>query len=306
MIEYDVLILGGGPAGLTAVIYASRARLKTGLIENVVPGGQAAKTELIENYPGFDEGILGAELMERMVRQATRFGLQIHSEQVTGLDWKGAVKKIETDQDVYLTKTVIVATGSDSKRLNVPGEKEFKGSGVSTCATCDGPSSANMDVVVVGGGSSGIQESLFLTRFVRSIKLVEFMDKMNAEKILQDKALDNPKFTFYLGHEVLSINGDSKVRSVTVRDRKTGEKKDLPAERVFVWIGMIPNTGFLKGHVRLSPAGYILTDEDLRTSVSGVFAAGDAREKGIRQISTAVGDGTIAALSALHYIENFS
>lgn len=302
-VEHDVIILGAGPAGLTAGIYTARAQLKTLILERLMPGGQAALTEWVENFPGFDQGVSGAELMQKMEAQAKRFGVEILSEPVTGVDFTQFPKQVFSNGKSFLSKTVIVATGTDPKRLNVPGENEFKGRGVSYCATCDGPFFKDKDVVVVGGGSSGVQESLYLTRFVRSIHLVEWFDHLTAEKILQARALENPMFTFYLGHEVLSINGTQKVESVTVRDRKTGETKILPAEGVFIWVGLLPNTDFLKGHIELDEYGYVPVDPHMQTSVPGVFAAGDVCAKTVRQITTAVGDGTIAAQSAVHYLE---
>jgi len=303
MKSYDILILGGGPAGITAGIYASRAQLKVGLLEKLMPGGQVAVTEWIENYPGFEEGVAGPELMQRMVKQAKRFGLEFLTGSVSDINLNGDTKKVTTKQEEYQAKTIIIATGTDPKLLNVPGEDRFKGRGVSYCATCDGPFFKDKDIVVVGGGNSGIQEGLYLTRFVRSIQLVEFMDHLNAEKILQKKARENPKFKFFLNHKVISINGEQNVSSVTVEDRETGEQKELNADGVFIWVGMIPNTDFLPDKLKKDKYGFIITDENMQTSVPGVYAAGDVREKEIRQITTAVGDGATAAEFALKYLE---
>lgn len=303
MKSYDILILGGGPAGLTAGIYTSRAQLKVGLLEKLMPGGQVAVTEWVENYPGFEEGIAGPELMQRMEKQARRFGLEIITGGVTEIELNGDIKKVKTNKEEFEAKAVIITTGTNPKLLNVPGEEKFKGRGVSYCATCDGPFFKDKDIVVVGGGNSGIQEGLYLTRFVRSIKLVEFMDHLNAEKILQQKAREHSKFSFYLNHKVKSINGDQKVTSVTVEDRKTGKSKELTADGVFIWVGMIPNTDFLSQKVEMDQYGFIKTNDHLETSVPGVFAAGDVREKDIQQIATAVGDGAIAAEFALKHIE---
>jgi len=303
MAEYDVLILGGGPAGLTAGLYAGRAELKVALIERLMPGGQVASTEWIENYPGFPEGVNGVELMQGIEKQARKFGLEIKSGSIESMDLKSSPKIVKAGGEIYQAKTVIVATGTDPRLLNVPGEKELKGRGVSYCATCDGPFFKEKDIAVIGGGSSGVQESLYLTRFVKSIHLIEYMDNLNAEKVLQHRARDNGKFTFYLGHEVISINGENKVESVTAKDRKTGEDKEIKVDGVFIWVGLIPNTDFLKGHLKLNNWGYIPADPTMATSVPGVFAAGDVCEKEIRQITTAVSDGTVAAESALKYIE---
>jgi len=303
MKSYDILILGGGPAGLTAGIYAGRAQLKVALLEKLAPGGQVAVTEWIENYPGFEEGVSGAELMQRTQKQAKKFGLEFLTGTITNIELKGAVKKVKTNQEEYQAKAIIISTGTEHKLLGVPGEEKFKGRGVSYCATCDGPFFKEKDIVVVGGGNSGIQEGLYLTRFVRSIKLVEFLDHLNAEKILQHKAQENSKFTFFLNHKVLSINGEQKVTSVSVEDRKTGKSKELQADGVFIWVGMIPNTKFLQSKVELDEYGYIITDEKMQTSIPGVYAAGDVRKKDIHQIVTALGDGAIAAEFALKYLE---
>jgi len=305
MSEFDVLILGGGPAGLTAGIYAGRAQLKVGMVERLMPGGQVASTDRVENYPGFEEGIEGMHLMQKMEKQARKFGLEILSGNVDEIQFDTYPKKVRAGGKEFLGKTIIIATGTDPKLLNVPGEKEFKGKGVSYCATCDGPFFKEKDVVVVGGGSSGVQESLYLSRFVRSIHLVEFMDHLNAEIILQKRARDDPKFHFYLGHEVLAIHGGKTVKSVMIKNRKTGDTMEIPADGVFMWVGLVPNTSFLKGIVDLNPWGYIVTNEEMETSLKGVFAAGDVREKSVRQITTAVGDGTVAAQSAIRILESF-
>ena len=303
---YDVLIIGGGPAGLTAGLYAGRARLTTGMIERLMPGGQVAGTEFIENYPGFAEGITGTDLMMAMEKQARNFGLEISSGTIETIDLKSSPKTVVASGKTYQSKTVIISTGTDHKSLNVPGEQEFKGRGVSYCATCDGPFFKDKDIVVVGGGSSGIQESLYLTRFVNSINLIEYMDHLNAEKILQNRAMENPKFTFHLNHEVTAINGTQKVESVTVKNRATQKSRDIPAAGVFIWIGMVPNTAFLDDQVDLNRWGFIKAGEDCKTSIPGVFAVGDVREKEIRQITTAVADGTIAAEGAFKYIESLN
>lgn len=303
MSVYDVLIIGGGPGGLTAGIYAGRAQLKVGMIERLMPGGQVATTDWVENYPGFEEGISGIDLMQKVEKQARRFGLEILSGTIEEVDFDANPKKIVASGNDYLAKVIIIATGTDPKLLNIPGEKEFKGKGVSYCATCDGPFFKDKDVVVVGGGSSGVQESLYLTRFVHSIQLVEFMDHLNAEKILQQKAREDSKFSFYLNHEVISISGERTVKSVTIKNRSTGEQKELKADGVFIYVGLLPNTNFLQGKIELNKWGYIVTNENMETSASGVFAAGDVRDKTIRQITTAVGDGTIAAESALKFID---
>ncbi len=305
MDNYDLIIIGGGPAGLTAGIYASRAQLRVGMIERLMPGGQVASTEWVENYPGFENGISGFDLMQNMEKQARKFGLEIISGKVEDIYLNDSIKKIVANGTEYKTKTVVIATGSDPRLLNIPGEKEFKGRGVSYCATCDGPFFKDKNVVVVGGGSSGLQESLYLSRFVKSIKLVEIMTYLNAEKILQKRARENPKFSFYLNHEVLSINGEQKVESVSVLDRDSGKQTEIEADGIFIWVGLNPNTQFLKDKIELDKWGYVVTNKNMETSVPGVFAAGDVCSKTIRQISTAVGDGTVAAELALKFIENY-
>jgi len=303
MTEYDLIIIGGGPAGMTTAIYAGRAELKVAMIEKMMLGGQVATTDWVENYPGFEDGISGAELMQRMEKQAKRFGLEVIFGIAEEVDLEKTPKRVVAGGKEYTAKNIVIATGTDHKLLNIPGEKEFKGRGVSYCATCDGPFFKDKDVVVVGGGNSGIQESLYLSRFVRSIKLVEFLDHLNAEKILQQRAHNDPKFTFYLNHEVLSINGEKSVESVTIKERSTGEEKILAASGVFIWVGLDPNTDFLKGKVELDRWGYVITNDEMESSVKGVFAVGDVRSKGVRQISTAVGDGTIAAQSVVKRLE---
>jgi len=303
---YDLIIIGGGPAGLTAGIYATRGKLDTLLLERLSPGGLVASTEWVENYPGYPEGIVGAELIKKMEEQAAKFGLQtmLYNE-VTSVDLKSSIKSVKVDQQEYRSKAVIIASGTEPKKLNIPGEEKFKGRGVSYCATCDGAFFQGKDIVVIGAGSSGIQEGLFLTRFVNSITVVEFMPQMNAEKILQERALNEPKFKFFLNHMVTSINGENRVESITMKSRETGEEKTIPAAGVFVYVGWNPMTHFLKGQVDLDKWGYIIAGEDTKTSLPGVFAAGDVRQKILRQITTATSDGTVAAFMAERYVEEF-
>jgi thioredoxin reductase (NADPH) len=304
MSGYDLIVIGGGPAGLTAGLYASRSQMKTLLLERMMTGGQAASTEWIENYPGFEQGISGAELASKMEAQARRFGLEVANAAVTELFPDERPMRVVTDGGEHLARSIIIATGSDPKKLNVPGEAEFRGKGVSYCATCDGPFFRDKDVVTVGGGSSGVQESLYLTRFVKSIRLVEFTDRLNAEKILQQRARENEKISFFLSHRIVSINGTKKVESVSVENRADGTRSDFRADGVFIWVGLKPNTEFLNGCLPLDAIGGVLTDADMATKLPGVFAAGDVRSKTVRQVSTAVGDATLAAESALHYVES--
>jgi thioredoxin reductase (NADPH) len=301
---YDLIIIGGGPAGLTAGIYATRAKLKTVLLERLNVGGLVASTDWVENYPGFPEGIAGAELTKKMEGQAVKFGLEIAPyKEVNSADLKGKIKTIKVDDEEYKAKAVIVASGTEPKKLNIPGEEKFKGRGVSYCATCDGAFFKEKDIVMIGGGSSGIQEGLFLTRFVKSITVVEFMPHLNAEKILQDRAHKEPKFKFLLNHMATSINGENQIDSVTIKNRETNEEKSIPCAGVFIYVGWDPKTEFLKGQVDLNKWGYVVAGEDTKTSAPGVFVAGDVRDKNLRQITTAVSDGTVAAFMAERCVE---
>lgn len=304
---YDLIIIGGGPAGLTAGIYAARGKLDTLLLDRLAPGGLVASTEWVENYPGFPEGIAGAELMKKMEEQAQKFGLEITSiKEVLSVDFKNRTKTVKVEDGEYKTKAVIVATGTQPKKLNIPGEDKFRGRGVAYCATCDGPLFKDRNIVVIGAGSSGIQEGLYLLRFVRSVTVVEFLPRMTAEKILQERALKEPRMKFYLNHMVTSINGENKVESVTIKSRDTGEETKTDAQGVFVYVGLTPITGFLKGEIELDKWGYISAGEDTKTSVPGVFAAGDVRQKILRQIATAIGDGATAAFMVEKYVEEFT
>ncbi|RKY75683.1 thioredoxin-disulfide reductase [candidate division KSB1 bacterium] len=307
MTDYDLLILGGGPAGLTAGIYAGRALLKVAMLEKLVPGGQVAQTDWIENYPGFEDGVAGFDLVQKMDKQARRFGLEVMSAEVTDVDFSGAVKKVITGTKEYTAKAVIVTTGTDPKLLGIPGEKEFKGKGVSYCGTCDAPFFKDRDVIVVGGGSTSVQEALYLTKFAKSVKLIsrrETMKELKAERILIDRALKEPKLEFVMHHRLTSINGNNKIESVTLEYIKTGEKREQKIDGVFIFIGYDPNTGFLKGKIDLDDWGYIKTDENMETSAKGVYAAGDVRAKNVKQITTAVGEGTVAAEHAIKLVES--
>lgn len=304
---YDIIIIGGGPAGLTAGIYASRARLKTLLLEKNIIGGLAATTDRIENYPGFPDDVSGMDLLERMRKQAERFGTEIKEfEEVR--DVKPLNKRIEitTVQGKYSALSVVIASGSEPKKLNVPGEEKFRGRGVSYCATCDGPLFGEKDVAVVGCGNSGLQEGEYLLKFVKSITFVEFLPRMTAEKILQERFQNRKNTRFLLNHKLISIDGDETVSSIVVRDRGKGKEEELPVSGVFVYVGLKPNSDFLKDVVELDTSGFVVTNEKTETSIPGIFAAGDIRSKDVRQISTAVGEGTLAAIAAEKYIEAVS
>ena len=303
---HDVIIIGGGPAGLTAGIYAARERLDTLLLEKAICGGLTATTGLVENYPGFSEGISGMDLMNKFKKQAERFELKIDEfKEVKKIEPAGKRKsiKVKTDEKEYSAYAVIVASGSIPKRLNVPGEEEYRGKGVSYCATCDGPLYRGKDVAIIGCGNSGLQEGESLLKYVKSAAFIEFLPFMTATKILQERLQKNKNATFLLNHALTSINGVAQVNSVTAKDRQTGKEEKLKVSGVFIYAGFLPNSKFLEGIAKLDKAGYIVTNEKMRTSASGIYAAGDVRSKDIRQIDTACADGTIAAISALDYIK---
>ena len=295
---HDVIIAGGGPAGISAGIYAARARLKTVIVEKLMPGGQAAVTDFIENYPGFPEGIGGADLMTHMRDQAERFGCEFDSGEVTAVDMKQ--KTLTTPLQTYNWKSLIIATGADPRRLQVPGEENLMGRGISFCATCDGALFSGRKVAVVGGGDSAVKEAIFLTKFVSQVFIIHRRQELRAEKIIQEKAFENEKITFIWDSVVTEIRGEQRVQSLGIKNVKTGQESELAVEGAFIYIGRIPNTSLF--NVKKDAAGYILTDEDMNTSVKGVFAAGDCRSKAHRQVATAVGDGAAAAMSAEAYM----
>jgi len=307
MADYDILILGGGPAGLTAGIYAGRALLNVAMIEKLVPGGQVAQTDWVENYPGFENGIAGFDLVQNMEKQARKFGLKVLSGEVTDVDFTGSDKVVKAAGKEYSAKSIIIATGTEPRMLGIPGEKEFKGHGVSYCGTCDAPFFKDKVVFVVGGGSTSVQEALYITKFAKSVKLIsrrETMEELKAEKILINRALAEPKLEFIMHHRLTTINGSDRVNSVTMEYIKTGEKKEYDVDGVFIFIGYIPNTHFLEGKVDIDDQGYIKTNGDMETSVKGVYAAGDVRAGNIKQITAAVGEGTVAVEHAIKTINS--
>jgi len=301
--RYDLIIIGGGPAGLTAGLYAARARLKALLIERGIPGGQAAVTSHIENYPGFPEGIDGPELGQRMKEQAVHFGLEFLTAEVGSVTLEDNLKVVHTDQGTLKARALIIATGTQNATLGVPGERELKGRGVSYCATCDGAFFRDKTVAVVGGGDSAIDEALFLTRFVKEAIIIHRRDALRATKILQDRAFANPKIRFQWNSVVEEILGQSTVQGVIVRNVKTGQKATLPVDGIFIYIGLKPNTAFLGDLLRLDERGYIITNEEMETNIPGIFAAGDVRAKSLRQVITACADGAIAAVNADRYLQ---
>ena len=300
---YDVIIIGGGPAGMSAAIYAARARLKTLIIEKAGCGGQIAITDHLENYPGFETGINGFELAVKMQTQATAFGSEIAYGEVVSIEVTNKVKKVILQDKEFDTKTIIVASGAAFKKLNVPGEQEFIGKGVSYCATCDGPFFRNKEIAVVGGGDSALQEAIYLTKFATKVNLIHRRNEFRAAKILQEKVLANDKINVILDSVVEEICGTQMLESLKVKNVKTGTVINLAVNGVFLFVGWQPNTEFLKNSGINLENGYIVTNELMETNIDGVFACGDVRKKQLRQVVTAVSDGAISAISAQHYIE---
>jgi len=300
---YDVIIIGAGPAGMTAAVYASRANMSTLMIERGVPGGQMTNTEEIENYPGYDS-ILGPELSNKMFEHAKKFGAEYAYGDIKQIIDGEEYKTVDAGTKQFKARSIIIATGAQFKKLGVPGESEFGGRGVSYCAVCDGAFFKGRELVVVGGGDSAVEEGVYLTRFASKVTIVHRRDKLRAQKILQQRAFENEKIDFIWNHTVKEIHGkDGKVNAVTLVNTVTGEEKEFKTDGVFVYIGMVPLTKPFENLNITNEAGYIITNELMETSVPGVFAAGDVREKNLRQIVTATGDGSIAAQSAQRYVE---
>ncbi len=303
MEKYDVIIVGGGPAGVTASIYTARANLKTMVIEKTAVGGQIVLSDIIENYPGFPEPIVPTKLLENMQKQAENFGVKFEFDEITEIKKDSDGFILKSDWDEFHARAVILAVGSVPKKTNVPGEEKFMGKGVAFCATCDGPFFKGKDVVVIGAGNSGVQEGLFLLNYVKSLKFIEFLPKINAEKILQDRIKQKENVEFYLNTQLLEIIGEDKITGVRVKNRETGEEKILPAEGVFVYIGYSPNTKFLNGLVELDERGYIVTNERLETSVKGIYAAGDVVKGTKSQVVIVAGSGATAAMNLIEDLE---
>lgn len=299
---YDVIIIGGGPAGLTAGLYASRAKLRTLLIEKGVIGGQMANAEHVENYPGFPDGIRGLELGELMHRQATKFGTETITAEVTGVSFTEEEKVVKTGEGDYLAKAVIIAGGAVPNRLGVPGEEQFVGKGVSYCATCDGAFFIDQVVAVIGGGDSAIDEGLFLTRFASKVIVIHRRDQLRAGKILQQRAFANPKMDFVWDTVAEGIVGDAQLKQLNLRNVKTDKSSTLQVSGAFIYVGLHPDTDYLRGIVPLDESGHIITNERMETDIPGVFAAGDIRHNSARQAITAAGDGVTAALSAERFL----
>jgi thioredoxin reductase (NADPH) len=301
--NYDIVIVGGGPGGITAGLYGARANRKVVMIEKYMPGGQIANTEEVEDYPGFDR-ISGAELAMKMSEHAQKFGLEVVSDEVLEVYTDGADRMVSTaSSDLYRARAVILATGGSPNKLNVPGEEEFSGKGVSYCAICDGAFFKDEIIAVVGGGDAAVEEAIFLTKFGSKVIVIHRRDKLRAQKIIQERAFKNPKIEFIWDSVVEAVNGDDRVRSLTVKNVKTGEKSSLEVGAVFVFIGFVPNSNIVREPLKKDEGGYIITDSRMETSVKGIYACGDVRSQLVRQITNAVGDGTTAAIAAEKYME---
>jgi thioredoxin reductase (NADPH) len=302
--HYDLMIIGGGPAGLAAALYAARFRLKTVLIEKMIVGGMASTTYKIENYPGFPEGVSGLDLSQKMAEQVTRLGVPIIYGQALKLKNLKNEKRLLVDSRTISAKAVILASGTLPSRLGIPGEKEFVGRGVSYCATCDGPFYQDKHIMVIGGGNAAVEEALFLTRYGSKVSIVHRRDELRADRIVAERAKEHPKIYFFWHSVLEEIRGEQKVQAAVLQDLLSGKKLNIPVEGIFIYVGTRPQSELVKGLVKTDKQGYILTDEKLSTSAAGIFAAGDIRVKTLRQVVTAAADGAIAANSAREYLEN--
>ena len=298
---YDTIIIGAGPAGMTAALYAARSNLKVALIEGGLPGGQMNNTSDIENYPGY-ANISGPELAEKMFEPLENLGVEHLYGFVKNIENHGDVKKVITDDQEFETRTVIVATGSKHRLLGVPGEEELNSRGVSYCAVCDGAFFRDQDLLVVGGGDSAVEEAIFLTQFAKSVTIVHRRDELRAQKVLQDRAFANDKINFIWDSVVKEIKGENRVESVVIENVKTNQVTEHAFGGVFIYVGLDPVSDFTKDLQIQDESGWIVTDDHMKTSVAGVFAVGDVRQKDLRQVTTAVGDGAIAGQEAYKYI----
>ncbi|MGI6684156.1 MAG: thioredoxin-disulfide reductase [Bacillota bacterium] len=302
---YDVIIVGGGPAGLSAGVYGSRSRLKTAILQKGKPGGQAATTQDLENYPGFSRGTTGPALMEAMAKHANSFGTEIIREEVIDLELDGEIKVLKGKSGKeYLAKTVILAPGAEPRSLNIKGERSLRGKGVSYCATCDADFFEELDVVVVGNGDAAVEEAMYLTKFAETVTIIVIHDEgiLDCNKASAELAFANPKIKWVWNSVLTEIKGDGLVESVLIKNIKTGEISEMETNGVFFFVGTVPKTDLLKGKVELNEQGYIITNDLMETSVPGVYAAGDARVKYLRQVITAASDGAIAAVAAEKYL----
>jgi thioredoxin reductase (NADPH) len=297
---YDLIIIGAGPAGLTAALYAGRARLKTLLLEKMAPGGRILLTESIENLPGFPQGISTHELISRMETQVKDLDVKIELEEAQGLGRK--LKTVKTPSKQYFAKSIIIATGARPRKLGCPGEDRLIGKGVSFCATCDAPLYKEKDVIIVGGGNAVAEEALYLARFAKRVTVIHRRNELRASAILQERLKENKKIHFILGNVITEILGVSKVKSIRIKEADSLQEKNISCDGIFIYIGYEPDTGFIKNKIKLDEAGFIITDENLATSIDGVFACGDCRKKSLYQVVTACGDGAVASDSAYKYI----
>lgn len=302
--NYDIVIVGGGPGGITAGLYGSRANLKTVMIEKYMPGGQIANTEEVEDYPGF-EHISGAELAMKMTDHAKKFGLEVLSDEVTEIRNEGDYRKVAVGAggDTYVGKAMVVCTGGSPVFLDVPGEKELTGRGVSYCAICDGAFFKDQVMAVVGGGDTAVEEAIFLTKFASKVIIIHRRDELRAQKIIQERAFNNDKIEFIWDSVVEKINGEAKIESLSLKNVKTGESSTLDVGACFVFIGFHPNTNILPDGIKKNDQGYVITDFKMETTIPGIYVCGDIREQLVRQITNAVGDGTTAAMAAVYRIE---
>ena len=300
MAMYDLVIIGGGPAGLTAALYAGRSRLDTVLIEKMTIGGRILMSEVIENYPGFPGGISTVELMRRMEEQVKELGVKIINEEVSDIDCVSRI--INTASGSHQAGAVIIASGARPRKLNIPGEEQYMGSGVSYCATCDAPFFKGKKVIIVGGGNAVAEEAIYLSRFASLVSVIHRRGDLRASLILQERMQQNEKINFILNSVVTQIKGTVKVEAVTIKDLLSGKENDFACDGVFIYIGHEPETVFLKNKLKMDESGFIVTDENMATTVSGVFACGDCRKKGFYQVINACGDGAVAADSAYKFI----
>ena len=302
---YDTIIIGAGPAGMTAALYAARSNLKVALLERGIPGGQMNNTSDIENYPGY-ANISGPELAEKMFEPLENLGVEHLFGSVEKIEHQGAIKKVFTEDEVLETKTLIIATGAFHRHLGVPGEEELNSRGVSYCAVCDGAFFRDEDLLVIGGGDSAVEEAVFLTRFAKTVTIIHRRDELRAQKLLQERAFANEKIHFIWDSVVKEIKGDNRVSSVVVENVKTGEVSKRKFGGVFIYVGLDPVSEFVKDLGITNEAGWIVTDNHMKTAISGIYAIGDVREKDLRQVTTAVGDGAVAGQEVYKYItENF-
>jgi len=302
---YDLIVVGAGPSGLTAALYAAREGISTLLIDRSAVGGQAGITEAIDNYPGFPEGVGGAELVDRMKAQAIRFGVEVlQAQDIKSVAVDGQYRSVATASgDEYCASAILVSPGTTYRRLNVAGEDDFIGAGIHFCATCDGPFYKDKELIVVGGGNSGLQEGLFLTRFAKKVTVLEVGERLGGSQVLQDKVMNHPAMEVRLQTKVEEFKGEGRLAGVVIRDLKSGQTEELHPDGVFVFIGLQPNTAFLRDTLDLDRWGFIETSNNLETSIKGIFAAGDARQGSTKQVASATGEGATAALMIRQYLE---